>query len=395
MDINRVVLIILDSVGIGELPDAALYGDTGSNTLVNISKAVNGLNLPNMAAMGLGNILDIQGVPPAAKPTAAYGKMAEKSKGKDTTTGHWELAGLVLEKAFPVYPQGFPPEIISSFENLIGRPIIGNKVASGTEIIKELGEEHIRTGNPIVYTSADSVFQIAAHEEIIPLEELYNMCKTARSLLTGEHTVGRVIARPFVGQPGNFERTANRHDYSLKPPEKTVLNLLVEKGIPVTGVGKIFDIFAGEGITQSLHIEGNMDGVDKINGLLRKDTSGLIFANLVEFDSKYGHRNDPKGYAVALEDFDKRLPEIISLLEYRDIMIITADHGCDPTTKGTDHSREYIPLLVFGKMLKPGVNLGVRTSFADIASTIGELWHIKYPKGKSFVHEIMKEGAIS
>ena len=395
MDINRVLLIVLDSVGIGELPDAVLYGDVGSNTIVNISRAVNGLNLPNLATMGLGNIADIQGVPPAAKPTAAYGKMAEKSKGKDTTTGHWELAGLILEKAFPLYPHGFPPGIINSFENLIGRPVIGNKAASGTEIIKELGEEHMRTGYPIVYTSGDSVFQIAAHEETIPLDELYHMCKTARNLLTGDHAVGRVIARPFIGQPGNFERTANRHDYSLKPPEKTVLNLLTEKGVFVTGVGKIYDIFAGEGISQSLHIEGNMDGVDKIIGLLRKNTSGLIFANLVDFDSKYGHRNDPKGYAAALEDFDSRLPEIISLLGDRDIIIITADHGCDPTTQGTDHTREHIPLLVFGQMLKPGVKLGVRGSFTDMAATIGELWGIKYPEGKSFVHEIMKEGVIS
>ncbi|ACV62882.1 phosphopentomutase [Desulfofarcimen acetoxidans DSM 771] len=391
---RRVLLIVLDSVGIGELSDAGLYGDNGSNTLANIAQAVNGLNLPNLAAMGLGNIADIQGVLPAALPSGAYGKMAEKSKGKDTTTGHWELAGLILEKAFPVYPQGFPPEIINEFERLIGRPVLGNKVASGTEIIEELGEEHMKTGYPIVYTSADSVFQIAAHEETIRLDELYRMCKTARNLLTGEHAVGRVIARPFIGQPGSFERTANRHDYSLKPPRKTILNLLNEKGIIVTGVGKIHDIFAGEGINRSIHIEGNMDGVDKIIDLLGEDSSGLIFANLVDFDSKYGHRNDPKGYAAALEAFDSRLPEITSRMRKSDILIITADHGCDPTTKGTDHTREFIPLLVFGQDIK-SVNLGVRACFSDMAATLGELWDIKYPEGKSFWQELRKEGAQS
>ncbi|WP_066637495.1 phosphopentomutase [Desulfolucanica intricata] len=393
--VNRIVLIVLDSVGVGELPDADEYGDSGSNTLGNLALAVGGVNLPHMADMGLGKIADIKGVPPALEPSGAYGRMAEKSKGKDTTTGHWELAGLILKEAFPVYPDGFPEDLIKKFVEQIGCPILANKVASGTEIINELGEEHMKTGYPIVYTSADSVFQIAAHEEIIPVEKLYEMCKIARKLLTGKHAVGRVIARPFIGQPGNFERTANRHDYSLKPPKKTILNILVENGISVTAVGKINDIFAGEGISASVKSKGNMDGVDKIIDLLCKDTKGLIFANLVDFDSKYGHRNDPEGYAKALEAFDLRLPEIISLLGEKDIIIITADHGCDPTTESTDHSREYVPVLVYGHLIQPGVNIGVRESFTDLASTLGEFFGINYPEGKSFAGEILKRGFLA
>ncbi|MQL52069.1 phosphopentomutase [Desulfofundulus thermobenzoicus] len=386
--ISRITLIVLDSVGIGALPDAARYGDEGSNTLAHIARYVGGLRLPHLGALGLGNILAIEGVPPAGKPKAAYGRMAEASAGKDTTTGHWEIAGLLLERPFPVYPHGFPPEIIKPFEERIGRPVLGNKPASGTAIIEELGAEHMRTGRPIVYTSADSVFQIAAHEEVIPLEELYRMCRIARALLTGEHAVGRVIARPFVGQPGSFQRTANRRDFSLPPPAPTVLDLLQEKGLAVLAVGKIEDIFAGRGITEALHTENNMDGVDKTLTFMRRDDRGLIFTNLVDFDMLYGHRNNPRGYAGALEDFDRRLPEILAALRDDEVLIITADHGCDPTTGSTDHSREYVPLLVYGRKVKAGWDLGTRRTFSDVAATVAELFGLSYPRGKSFAGEV-------
>ncbi|MDD3899499.1 MAG: phosphopentomutase, partial [Syntrophomonadaceae bacterium] len=337
------------------------------------------------------NILDVMGVAAVAEPQGAYGKMQEKSPGKDTTTGHWELMGLVLAQAFPTYPEGFPAELIARFEQQIGCKTLGNVVASGTEIIKELGSEHVRTGYPIVYTSADSVFQIAAHEEIIPLENLYQYCRIARELLREEHAVGRVIARPFIGQSGSFVRTANRHDFS-KEPDITLLDYIIESGQAVIGIGKIKDIFAGRGVTESHFTINNQDGIDKILQVLRKDFTGLLFANLVDFDQLYGHRNDPHGYARALEEFDQRLPEIMKLLGPQDVLIITADHGCDPTTVSTDHSREYVPLLVYGRELQPGVNLGCRETFADVAATIAEHLGIIYNlAGESFYSCLVKK----
>lgn len=392
--IGRVTLIVLDSAGVGELPDAAHYGDEGSNTLGNCARAVGGLNLPNLARLGLGNIIDIPGVSPQKKSLAAYGKMAEKSAGKDTTTGHWELSGLILSKPFPVYPNGFPPAIIKTFEEKTGRRIIGNKVASGTEIIEELGAEHMRTGCPIVYTSADSVFQVAAHEEVIPVEELYAICQAAREILTGEHGVGRVIARPFVGQPGSFRRTANRKDFSLEPPAPTLLNTIQEAGLEVMAVGKIEDIFAGVGITRSVHTSNNMDGVDKTLAFMRElHSKGLIFTNLVDFDSLYGHRNDPQGYAQALQAFDSRLPEIMEALRDDEILILTADHGCDPTTPSTDHSREYVPLLVYGTRVVGGTSLGTRDTFADVAATVADLFGLPFKTGCSFADRIIMDGS--
>ncbi|MCL5779938.1 MAG: phosphopentomutase [Firmicutes bacterium] len=387
--VNRVTLIVLDSVGIGELPDACDYGDQGCNTLANVAKTVKELKLPNLGRLGLGNIHPIEGVPPAAEPLGAYGKMAEKSKGKDTTTGHWELAGIILENPFPTYPQGFPPEIIAEFEKRIGRKSLGNVVASGTQIIEELGKEHIATGFPIVYTSADSVFQVAAHEEIIPLEELYRICQIARELLDGEHRVGRVIARPFVGQPGSFKRTANRHDYAVPPPTPNILTVLQEAGIKTMGVGKIYDIFAGVGISESVKAKNNMDGVDQTIKLMQNSRQGLIFANLVEYDSVYGHRNDPVGYARALEEFDQRLPQIMQAMLPDEVLILTADHGCDPTTDSTDHSREYVPLLVYGKPVKGGVDLGVRASFSDVAATLADFFGLPFKVGSSFAAEVL------
>ncbi|MBM7854698.1 phosphopentomutase [Desulfohalotomaculum tongense] len=391
-NINRVILIVLDSVGIGELPDAAEYGDSGSNTLANTAKAVGGLNLPNMANLGLGNIAEIDGVPPAASPAGAYGKMGEKSPGKDTTTGHWELSGVILDEPFPVFPNGFPASFIEQYQKRIGREILGNKPASGTKIIEELGRQHMETGKPIVYTSADSVFQIAAHEEIIPLDQLYHFCKIAREMLTGDLAVGRVIARPFLGQPGSFKRTANRHDYSLPPVKTTILDVLTENNIDVMAVGKIVDIFAGRGITDYVRTKSNMDGVHKTIEYMRGDNRGLIFTNLVEYDQMYGHRNDPQGYAKALEEFDAQLPEIINALNDDDILIITADHGCDPTTESTDHSREYVPLLVYGPRVRGGVNLGVRSTFSDVAATIAEIFNVPFTVGTGFAGKVLKGG---
>lgn len=388
--INRVIIIVLDSVGIGELPDAHLYGDQGSNTLVNVAKAVGGLNLPYLAQLGLGNIEKIAGVAPVDLPQGAYGKMNEQSPGKDTTTGHWELAGIVLDKPFPVFPQGFPVEFIKQYENRIGRQTLANKAASGTAIIEELGAEHMRTGKPIVYTSADSVFQVAAHEDVISVPELYRICEIAREMLAGDLAVGRVIARPFVGKSGNFKRTANRHDYSLPPVKTTVLDLLVAQGYAVQAVGKIKDIFAGQGITEDVRTTSNMDGVDKTLDFIRHGKPGLIFTNLVEYDQAYGHRNDPEGYAKALEEFDQRLPEIISSLKQDDLLIITADHGCDPTTVSTDHSREYVPLLVCGTPVQQGINLGTRNSFSDVAATIADIFGLPLGVGTSFVPAIIK-----
>ncbi|GFN22380.1 phosphopentomutase [Thermanaeromonas sp. C210] len=385
---KRVVLIVLDSVGVGALPDADQYGDEGSNTLGHIAESVP-LRLPNLARMGIGNIIPLRGIEAVDRPLAAYGKMGARAPGKDTTTGHWELAGLILERPFPVYPEGFPEEVIRAFEEAIGRKVLGNKPASGTAIIEELGEEHMRTGYPIVYTSADSVFQIAAHEEVIPVEELYRYCRLARELLKGEHSVGRVIARPFVGEPGHFIRTDRRQDFSLEPPGPTLLDILSENGLPVLAVGKIKDIFAGRGITRWIHTHDNMDGIDKTCKFLRESSHGLIFTNLVDFDMLYGHRNDVEGYAAALEAVDRRLPEVMEGLDEKDVLVITADHGCDPTTPSTDHSREYVPLLIYGRRIRP-VNVGLRFTLADLAATVADLLGVNYTlAGESFA-ELLK-----
>lgn len=385
MDIRRVILIVLDSVGIGEAPDAARYGDEGSNTLANTARAVGGLHLPNLARLGLGKLAPIPGVPDEPHPQGAYGIMQEQSAGKDTTTGHWEIAGLILDRPFPTYPEGFPPEVIRPFEEAVGRRVLGNKPASGTAIIEELGEEHMKTGRPIVYTSADSVFQIAAHEEVISREELYRMCAVAREILQGEHAVGRVIARPFTGRPGAFRRTDGRKDFSLPPPRPTVLDLLAAKGVHVHGVGKINDIFAGRGIQTAVPTRDNMDTVDKTLEAMRSlEGPAMIFANCVDFDSVYGHRNDAPGYARALEAFDARVPELLAALQEGDLLILTADHGCDPTTPSTDHSRERVPLLVTGFGIRPAA-LGLRQTYADVAATVADLFGCPAPEaGESF-----------
>ena len=390
-EINRVILIVLDSVGIGALPDAEEYGDKGANTLVHTAQEIGGFNLPNLEKLGLGKIADIQGIDSNLKAEGVYTKMKEKSIGKDTTTGHWELAGLVSERPFPVYPDGFPDEVIKSFEEKIGKKVLGNKPASGTVIIEELGREHLESGRPIVYTSADSVFQIAAHEEIISVDELYEMCEIARDILQGEHGVARVIARPFIGKPGSLTRTDRRKDFSLAPPQATVLDKLKDKGMAVMAVGKIEDIFSNKGITDSNHTVDNMDSVDAVLDFLKEDKESFIFANLVEFDMVYGHRRNPKGYAQALKDFDIRLPEILDHMNEDDVLMITADHGCDPTFKGTDHTREYVPLLVFGEKIKKDFNLEIRESFADLAATVAEVFGVdNLNYGTSFLQDIIK-----
>ncbi len=376
MAIQRVILVILDGVGAGELPDAADFGDVGSNSLANTAQAVGGLKVPNMQKMGLGNITAIQGAPPAQHATGAYGKMAEVSLGKDTTVGHWEIAGVASPRPLPVFPHGFPPELITQFEQRVGRKAIGNKPASGTEIIKELGDEHVQTGHLIVYTSADSVFQVAAHEEVVPIPELYKICEIARDMLTGDYAVGRVIARPFIGQSGAYRRTERRKDWSLLPPRPTILDKLAGAGYDVLGVGKIDDIFAKRGLTQSAHIVNNQGGITQTIEFLRAGFRGLMFVNLIEFDMVYGHRNDAQGYAGALEEFDRRLPEIMAAMGENDMLIITSDHGNDPVTPSTDHSREYVPLLVWGKSLRAGIDLGVRSTFADVAATIADVFGI-------------------
>ncbi len=387
---NRVIIIVLDSVGVGGLPDAYKYGDEGSNTLANTAKTVGGLNIPNFKKLGLGNIIKVEGVEPSKSPMASYGKMTERSAGKDTTTGHWELMGICLPDPFPVYPNGFPKEVIDEFEKKIGRKILCNKPASGTEIIKKLGEEHMKTGKPIIYTSADSVFQIAAHKETIPLKELYEMCEVARDILRGEHSVCRVIARPFIGEPGSFVRTTERRDYSVKPPGKTVLDYATDVGFEVFAVGKIGEIFVNQGITEALHIDNNMDGVDKTLAYMEKKDKGIIFTNLVDFDMLWGHRNNPEGYAKGLEEIDKRIPEIIENLKSDDILVFTADHGCDPTTPSTDHSREYVPLIVYGERIKSGVNLGICKTFSDLGKTIADLMNFDAPvEGESFAEIIV------
>ncbi len=391
--VKRVVLIVLDSVGVGALPDAAAYGDAGTNTLAHTARAVCGLALPHLGALGLGNIVPVAGVPPAPRPRAAYGKMATRSAGKDTTTGHWELAGLVLDRPFPVYPDGFPADVIAAFEAAIGRPTLGNRPASGTVIIEELGAEHVRTGAPIVYTSADSVFQVAAHEEVVPPEELYRICRVARMLLTGEHAVGRVIARPFAGAEGRFARTPRRKDFSLAPGGETVLDALKARGHAVVGVGKIGNIFAERGLTASFPTRDNEQGVDRTLAVLREFLSGLVFTNLIEFDMLYGHRNDAHGYAAALAAFDRRVPELAGALAPGDLLVLTADHGCDPTTPGTDHTREYVPLLaLLPSGLAGGVDLGTRASLADVAATVAQVFGFGWPVGESFYGQLVSEG---
>jgi len=387
--IDRIIIIVLDSVGIGELPDAYKFGDEGSNTLVNTAKAIGGLNIPNLESFGLGKIDDIMGVSKDIEEKAFYGKMIEKSAAKDTTSGHWEIMGIITEKPFPTYPDGFPDEVIEQFTESIGRSILGNKTASGTEIIKELGAEHLKTGSPIVYTSADSVFQIAACEDVISVESLYEICKSARDILTGKHNVGRVIARPFIAEKGIYTRTERRRDFSIPPSEKTILDKTAESGYEVVGVGKIGDIFAHRGLTKEIHASNNNEGILKTIECIKEDFKGIIFTNLIDFDMQYGHRNNPDGYAGALESFDRSLPEIVDSLKAEDVLIITADHGCDPTTPSTDHSREYVPLLVFGKKLNKPKPLGIRKSFADIGATISEiLLETRYEAGESFFTEL-------
>jgi phosphopentomutase len=369
----KILLLVCDSFGVGEAPDAAAYGDEGSDTIGNTARAVGRIDAPNLADLGLGRLTAAPGIEPRAGPGTAHGKMGARSAGKDTTTGHWELCGLILDKPFPTYPDGFPPEVIEAFEAMIGRPVLGNRAASGTEIIEELGPEHVRTGHPIVYTSADSVFQIAAHKEVVPLETLYEWCRAARSILRGEHSVGRVIARPFEGDPGAFVRTHERRDFSVEPPGPTYLDHALAAGVPVYGVGKIPDIFAGRGLKESLHSESNDHGIDLTLSYLSRDDPLLVVTNLVDFDTKYGHRNDPKGYGRCIEEFDRRLPELIAAVG-DGLMFLTGDHGCDPTDASTDHTREYVPALVAGGALgaHDAVDLGVRDTFADMGATVAE-----------------------
>ncbi len=367
---KRVILIILDSLGIGAAPDSALYGDIDSNTLGHIAQQMGGIHLPNMQKMGLGNIASILGVAQVLNPNASFGKSAFLSKGKDTTTGHWELTGIVLEQAFPTYPQGFPNEIIVALEKITARRYLWNRPASGTQIIAEMGAEHMRTGNPILYTSADSVMQIAAHEEVVSLNELYDICQKARTILHGPYAVGRVIARPFIGQPGNFIRTAHRRDFSLLPPGGNALEKLMQAKIPIVGIGKIYDIFAGQYLTKSIHTDHNADGMAKLLATLKAEKDGLIFCNLVDFDMLYGHRNDVYGYGRAIEEFDAFLPQLLHQLTADDLLLITADHGNDPTTLSTDHSREYVPILMYQAAEKIGRNLQVRKTLADVGATI-------------------------
>lgn len=391
---RRVIVVILDSLGIGDAPDAGAFDTEGSNTLVNIATRVAGLTVPNMERLGLGHIHPILGVDPHPQPDGCYGAMSEVSNAMDTTVGHWEIMGVRTDTPFPTYPDGFPNEVIEPFERAIGCPTLGNKEASGTVIIEELGEEHMRSGSPIVYTSADSVFQIAAHEEVIPVPELYQMCETAREILTGEHGVGRVIARPFVGKPGGFQRTHRRKDFAMDPPDRTVLEDLKEAEYEVKCVGKISDIFHGVGVTESHHTRDNLDGIKQTLELMEDDFEGMIFTNLVDFDSKYGHRNNPLGYAQALEEWDRHLREICSNMRDGDILMITGDHGTDPTTDSTDHSRELVPLLVYGPTCERGVDLGVRIGFYDMGATILDYFDIdRSIEGESFLPEI-KQGIL-
>ena len=386
--IRRVFVIVLDSFGIGWEPDADLFGDVGANTLASVSRSAK-LSVPHMCALGLSDIDGVDCLPPVAQPTGAYGRMRERSMGKDTTVGHWELAGVISQRPFPTYPHGFPAEVINAFRQATGREVLCNLPYSGTKVIEDYGEEHLRTGALIVYTSADSVFQIAAHESLVPPEELYRICRAVRTLLTGEHAVGRVIARPFIGEPGHFTRTANRRDFSLPPTGRTMADAISEAGLDVIGVGKIEDIFAGRGITRSFHTHGNTHGMEVTSGLADEDFHGLCFVNLVDFDMLYGHRQDVDGYAAALTEFDCWLPGFQAKLREGDLLVITADHGCDPADNSTDHTREYVPLLVGGQGVRP-VNLGTRSSFADLSVTICDLLGVPFapPVGTSFRKEL-------
>ena len=384
---QRVILVVLDSVGIGAMPDATVYGDEGRDTLGHIAEQ-GSLSLPNLVRLGLANIRPLVGLAPPAEPEGAYGKATLLSPGKDTTTGHWEMAGVILERAFPTYPRGFPSEIIEPFEQAIGRKTLGNFPASGTEIIKQLGEEHVRTGRPIVYTSADSVFQVAAHEEVIPIDELYRICKIARRLLQGEHRVGRVIARPFLGKPGEFFRTERRHDYAVEPPRPMLPDLLKEAGVDVIGVGKIPDIFLNRGFTRGLPGKNNQEALESTATAIAQESRGLIFANLVDFDMLYGHRLDLRGYGKALEALDAFVPILLRGLKARDVLIFTADHGCDPAGPSTDHSREYVPILATGPSVPRGVNLGTRGTLADVGASIADNFGVKLLRGTSFLTEI-------
>jgi len=387
---RRVIIIVVDSAGIGEMPDASDYGDEGSNTIGNTARAVGGLNMPNCKKLGLGNLASIPGVSPVSRALGAFGKMLEASIGKDTTTGHWEFMGIILKEPFSLFPEGFPASIIDEFKDRTSRGVLGNKPASGTEIIQELGREHEASGDLIVYTSADSVFQIAAHEEVIPVEELYRYCEMAREILNeSEYKVARVIARPFVGKWPEYTRTPNRQDFSYPPEDRLVLEELVDNGVPVYAVGKIYDIYEGHGITEYVKTRNNDEGITRTIEYLQKTEEGLIFTNLVDFDMKYGHRNDPVGYARALEEFDERLPEIMSAMRPEDVLFITADHGCDPTMPSTDHSREKVPLLAYGMHLRENSNLGERRSFADLGQTVLELFDLEQmPNGESFFDKL-------
>ena len=389
---KRAILVVLDSVGVGELKDAKLYGDEGSHTLDHVYETCKGLNINELEKLGIGNIEGVNGPKKYDKAMGAFGRCEEASKGKDTVTGHWEIAGVILEEPLNTYPNGFSEEIINEFKKRAKvEGILGNIVASGTQIIEDLGEEHVKTGYPIIYTSADSVFQIAAHEDVISVERLYEMCEIARNMLVDKWAVGRVIARPFIGEAPNFKRTSNRRDYALDPFNKTMLEYLKDANYEVAAVGKIEDIYNGKGVTSAVHTKSNMDGVDKTLEYMDTVKEGLIFTNLVDFDMMYGHRNDPEGYGKALEDFDNRLQEIYSKMAEDDILIITADHGCDPTTSSTDHSREHIPVLVYGKNVKPGVNIGTRETFADIGKTILDFFNVQNELvGKSFLNDIIK-----
>ena len=390
MHINRVFLMIIDSFGIGALPDAADYGDAGSDTFASVRRSKN-LNIPNMQGMGLYNIDGIAQPGAVSSPTGCFARLAQTSKGKDTIIGHWEIAGVISENPLPTYPDGFPPDVVAALEDAWGRKSLCNKPYSGTEVIAEYGKQHMKTGALILYTSADSVLQIAAHEEVVPLDELYAACEKARAIMQGKNAVGRIIARPFTGKPGSFTRTANRHDYSLPPPVDTMLDNLAGSGYETIGIGKIEDIFAGRGISRSYPTKGNADAIDKTISIIDREYSGIAFVNLVDFDMLYGHRRNVDGYAAALSEFDKRLgEEILPRLRGGDILILTADHGCDPGAPGTDHTREYVPLLVYGPALKKGINLGTRRSFADIAATVQEIFNLKQiTGGESFLGEIM------
>lgn len=386
---DRVILLVLDSVGVGELPDAHAYGDEGSDTLGNIARAIP-LRIPTLRRLGMTRVSSLTPDGHEPEPLGAYGRMAEKSPGKDSVTGHWEMAGLVLERPFPVFADGFPADVIARFEEAIGRGTLANKAASGTAIIDELGAEHVRSGKPIVYTSADSVFQIAAHEAVVPVPELYRWCEIAYDIVGLGLGVGRVIARPFTGEPGRFQRTSNRRDFALTPFTPTLLDAVKDSGRAVVAVGKIEDLFAGRGITASVHTVNDDDGVDQVIAAMRSTTEGLIFANLVEFDTQFGHRNDVRGYAANLERFDTRLQALLPLLGDRDVLIVTADHGNDPTTPSTDHSREYVPVFVAGRPVRAGVDLGTRATFADLGQTIAELFGVgPLDHGTSFLRDIV------